>query len=84
MMTTLPHLNLDIVTYRYYRLEFVNTIAIKIGILSIGLRTEFELGFIGYKNYFTATTSTLTGSNVSGGYSVNSLKNWQAWGGIKG
>ena len=25
--------------------QVVNTIAIKIGILSIGLRTEFELGF---------------------------------------
>ena len=40
---------------------------------------SFDLAFIGYKNYFMATTSTLTGSNVSGGYSVNSLKNWQAW-----
>ena len=35
---------------------------------------SFDLAFIGYKNYFTATASTLTGSNVSGGYSVNSLK----------
>lgn len=40
---------------------------------------SFDLAFIGYKNYFTATASTLTGSNVSSGYSVNSLKNWQAW-----
>ena len=35
---------------------------------------SFDLAFIGYKNYFTATASTLTGSNVSSGYSVNSLK----------
>ena len=41
---------------------------------------SFDLAFIGYKNYFTATTSTLTGSNVSSGYSVNSLKKiGKAW-----
>ena len=37
---------LDQVTYRYYRLEFANTSAIKIGVLAIGLRIEFELGFL--------------------------------------
>ena len=44
------------------------------------MNESFDLAFIGCKNYFTATAKvTLTGSNVSSGYSVNSLKNWQAW-----
>lgn len=36
---------LDSVNYRYYRLEFNNTSAARIGVLSLGQRTEFELGF---------------------------------------
>ena len=44
MMTYITAFKLDQVTYRY-RLEFANTSAIKIGVLAIGLRTEFELGF---------------------------------------
>lgn len=40
---------------------------------------SFDAAFIGYRNYFTATGSALTGVGVSEGYSINSLKNWQAW-----
>lgn len=38
---------------------------------------SFDAAFIGYKNYFTATASTLSAVGVTSGYSVNSLKNWQ-------
>ncbi len=40
---------------------------------------SFDFAFIGYRNYFTATSSTLSAVGVSSGYSINSLKNWQAW-----
>lgn len=38
-------IKLDSVNYRYFRLEFNNTSECKIGILAIGQRMEFELGF---------------------------------------
>lgn len=41
-------IKLDSVNYRYFRLEFNNTSECKIGVISIGKRMEFELGF--YQN----------------------------------
>lgn len=38
-------IKLDSVNYRYFKLEFNNTSECKIGILAIGQRMEFELGF---------------------------------------
>lgn len=38
-------IKLDSVNYRFFRLEFNNTSACKIGVLAIGRRMEFELGF---------------------------------------
>lgn len=38
-------LKLDPVSYRYYRLYFSSTAAVRIAVLALGLRTEFELGF---------------------------------------
>lgn len=38
-------LKLDSVSYRYYRLEFTSSTVVRIAVLAIGLRTEFELGF---------------------------------------
>lgn len=38
-------LKLDSVNFRYYRLSFVNSAAIKIGVIALGERLEFELGF---------------------------------------
>jgi hypothetical protein len=38
-------LKLDPVSYRYYRLEFIASDYVRIAVLALGLRTEFELGF---------------------------------------
>ena len=38
-------LKLDSVSYRYYRLEFTPSTVVRIAVLALGLRTEFELGF---------------------------------------
>ena len=38
-------LKLDSVSYRYYRLEFTPSTTVRIAVLALGLRTEFELGF---------------------------------------
>lgn len=38
-------IKLDSVNYRYFKLEFNNTSECKIGVLAIGQRMEFELGF---------------------------------------
>jgi len=38
-------LKLDSVSYRYYRLEFTSSTVVRIAVLALGLRTEFELGF---------------------------------------
>jgi hypothetical protein len=40
---------------------------------------SFDNAFIGYNNYFTASASSLTASGVDTGFSINSLKNWQAF-----
>lgn len=40
---------------------------------------SFDNAFIGYVNHFTNTSSSLSAVGVSTGYSINSLKNWQAW-----
>jgi hypothetical protein len=38
-------LKLDSVSYRYYRLEFTASVAVRIAVMCLGQRTEFELGF---------------------------------------
>ncbi len=39
----------------------------------------FDNAFIGYRNYFTASSSSLSAVGVSSDFSANSLKNWQAF-----
>ena len=39
----------------------------------------FDFAFFGYDNLFTKDASTLSAVGVTSGFSVNSLKNWQAW-----
>ena len=39
----------------------------------------FDNAFFGYDNLFTADASNLSAVGVTSGFSVNSLKNWQAW-----
>ena len=44
-----PHIcfKLDTATFRYYRLTFTCASAVKIGVMAIGLKMEFERGFYG-------------------------------------